>query len=172
MVYGRRRRSFRAAPRAIVRTYKKVLNFAPASHGAGVKVNFDLVVGVDNLAVGSTGVTDATVPTGSIVDFIEIQYGVANLAAVACFVHVTMQSRLSGQPATITPNVVGGNPQRNQVHHQEMRSLGQGQNATFVYKWRVPKHLRRIREGSIFSFVIMGTTAITDSCQVIYKLKQ
>ncbi len=162
----------RMAPRAIVRTYKKVLNFAPASHAAGLKVNFDVVVGVDNLSVGSTGVTDATVPTGSIVDYIEIQYGVVNLAAVACYIHISMQSRLSGQSATIAPNLIGGNPQRNQVHHQEMRSLGQNQNATFVYKWRVPKHLRRIREGSVFSWVILGTTAVTDSCQVIYKLKQ
>ncbi len=166
-----RRRMVRRAPRTIVKTYKKVLNFAPASHAAGLKVNFDLVIGFDSTSPGQGSATDNTVPTGSIIDFIEIQYGVVNLAAAACFIHISMQNRLSGQSATIAPNVIGGNPQRNQVLHQEMRSIGQNQNATFVFKWRVPKHLRRIREGSIFTFVILGTTAITDSCQVIYKIK-
>ncbi len=158
-------------PRVIVKTYKKVLNFAPASHAAGLKINFDLVVGVDSISPGQLGVTDATVPTGSIIDFIEIQYSVINLAAVSNFIHVSMQNRLSGQAATISPNVIGGNPQRNQVHHQEMRSIGQNQNQNFVFKWRVPKHLRRVREGSIFSWVILGTAIQTDSCQVIYKIK-
>ncbi len=155
----------------MVKTFKKVLNFAPASHGAGVKVNFDLAIGIDAIAPLQSGPTDSSVPTGSIIDYIEIQYGVVNLSAVACFIHTSIQSRLAGQPATIAPNVVGGDPQRNQVYHQEMRSIGQGQNATFVFKWRVPKMIQRIREGSIISFVILGTAAITDSCQVIFKMK-
>ncbi len=148
-----------------------MLNFAPASHGAGVKVNFDLAEGVDSISPNQSGPTDDLVPTGSIIDYIEIQYGVVNLAAAACFIHTSIQSRLSGQGATIAPNVIGGDPQRNQVYHQEMRSIGQGQNATFVYKWNVPKHIQRIREGSNLTFVILGTAAITDSCQVIYKMK-
>ncbi len=139
-----RRRFRRSAPKVIVKTYKKVLNFAPASHSAGAKINFDLVIGVDSISPGQTAVTDNNVPIGSIIDYIEIQYGVVNLAAAACFIHTSIQSRLSGQAATVAPNVVGGNPQRNQVYHQEMRSIGQNQNATFVYKWKVPKHIRRI----------------------------
>ncbi len=155
----------------MIRTFKKVLNFAPASHGAGVKVNFDLVQGVDSSTAGQTSATDPVVPTGARVTYIEIQYGVVNLAAAACFVHTSMQSRLSGQSATVAPNVGGGDDQRNQVYHQEMRSIGQNQNATFVYKWKVPRRIQRIRDASIFSFVILGTTAITDSCQVIYKFE-
>ncbi len=169
-----RRRRFRRNPmsRAVVRTYKKVLDFAPASHGAGTKVNFDFVVGTDSIASGQTSVTDATVPTGCILDYVEIQYSVANLAAVAAFIFVSLQNRVSGQSATVSPRTVGGDDQRNQVHHQMLRSIGEGQNMTFVYKWRVPKHLKRIRENSIYSWVIESPVAITDACQVIYKYKQ
>ncbi len=166
-----RRSMRRSAPRSIIKTYKKVLNFAPASHGAGVKVNFDFAIGIDSISNNQGSPTDSNTPTGSIIDYVEIQYGVVNLAAAACFIHISLQSRRAGQTATIAPNVVGGNAQRNQVYHQEMRSIGQNQNATFVLKWKVPRLIQRIREGDVLSFVILGTTAITDSCQMIFKMK-
>jgi len=167
--YRLRRRS---APRAIVRTYKKVLNFAPASHAAGTKIDFRVAFGVDSLAVGQTGPTDDAVPTGSIIDYIEFQFGAINLVSASAFMHTSIQNLMSGQSATIAPNVIGGNSQRNQVYHQEMRSIGQNQNATFVYKWKVPKHLRRMREGSALFLTILCTNVWSDTLQVIYKIKQ
>ncbi len=164
-----RRRS--RGPRTIIRSYKKVLNFAPVSSGAGVKFDHGLAAGADSVPLGQTGPTDNTVPTGSIIDYIEIQWGVSNLAAASNFVHITVQNLVSGQAATVSPILVGGNPQRNQVHHQEMRSIGQGQNMTFVYKFKVPKMLQRMREGSQWFFTVLGTAAYTHSCQVIYKVK-
>ncbi len=152
--------------------YKRVLNYAAASHAAGTKINFVIAVGIDSISNNQSGPTDTNVPTGNIIDYVEIQYGAINLAAVACFVHTSMQVLLTGQTATVAPNVVGGNPQRNQVFHQEMRSLGQGQNATFVYKWRVPKHIRRLKEGMTLAFTVLGTAATTDSCQIIYRTKE
>ncbi len=162
----------RRVQRPIIRTYKKVLNFAPTSRAAGAKVDFDITLGVDSIAIGQTGVTDNVVPTGCIVDYIEFQYGVVSLAAVSCYTHISIQSLISGQSATISPNVVGGNPQRNQVFHQEMRSIGEGQNATFKLKWKVPKHIQRMKEGSRIEFTTLSTGAVTDSLQVIYKVKQ
>ncbi len=120
---------------------------------------------------GQTTAFDPVCPTGAVIDFIDTYYVVANLSAVFDGCHFSVQNRLSGQGATVSPNVVGGNPQRNQVHHQELRSLGEGQNMTIHYRWRVPKHIRRVREGSIFSIVTLNTAAVTDSCQVIYKVK-
>ncbi len=107
MPYRRRRMS--RAPRSIVRTYKKVLNFAPASSGAGVKFDYSAVNGVDGVALGQTSATDQNVPTGSIIDYFEFQFAVVNLAAVACFIHITIQNLVSGQAATVPPNLVGGN---------------------------------------------------------------
>ncbi len=167
----RRRMSRRSAPRAIIKTYKKVLNFALASHGAGTKINFDFAIGIDSVSNNQGSPTDATTPTGNIIDYIEIQYGVVNLAAAACFIHVSLQSRRSGQSTTVPPNLVGGDDQRNQVYHQEMRSIGQNQNATFVMKWKIPKMIQRVREGDVLSLVILATTAVTDSCQMIFKMK-
>ncbi len=172
MAMPRHYRRSRRGPRSIVRTYKKVLNFAPASSGAGTKVDFDITFGVDSLAIGQTGPTDNVVPTGAIVDYIEFQYGVVNLAATANFTHISIQSLLSGQAATVSPNVVGGNPQRNQVFYQMMRSNGQGQNSTYVIKWRVPKMMQRMREGSRIELTVLNTAAVTHSLQVIYKVKQ
>ncbi len=165
-------RRSRRVPRNIVRTYKKVLNFAPTSQSAGTKHNFDIMVGADSTAIGQTGPVDAVCPTGSIIDYVDIYYVVANLVSVFCGVHFSVQSRLSGQGATVAPNVVGGNPQRNQVYHQELRSIGEGQNMTIHYRWKVPKHIQRVRESSVWSIVLLNTAASTDSCQVIYKCKQ
>ncbi len=162
----------RSRPRIFNTTYKKVLNFAPSSHASGTKVDFQVVNGVDSVALGQTGPTDAAVPTGSIIDFITFQFGAINLGTGSLFMHTTIQNLLSGQSATVDPILVGGNPQRNQVHHQENRSLGADQNATFVYRFKVPKSLRRIREGSQWFLTVKGLAAWTDNLQVIYKIKR
>ncbi len=166
------RRIRRSAPRSYPKTYKKVLNFAPASHGANLKIDFELANAVDSVAIGQTGPTDANVPTGSTIDFITIQFAAINLGAGSLFMHTTIQNLISGQSATVDPILVGGNPQRNQVHHQENRSLGANQNATFTYRFRVPKSLKRMKEGSRWFLTVKGLNAWTDNCQVIYTVKQ
>lgn len=162
----RRRRA--SMPRTVVQSFKKVLNFAPTSQSAG-KHNFDLVKGVDSTAAGQTGVTDADVPTGSVVRFIEIQFNVINLVSVAAFTWISIQSRRSGQSATVDPRVVGGNPQRNQVYYQMQRMSGPDQNNNYVIKFKVPAKYSRIREGDIWSLVVNSDQVTTDACQVIYK---
>ncbi len=157
--------------RVFGRSFKKVLNFAPASHGA-IKVDFQLVQGVDSATMGQSAPTDDVVPTGCTVDWIEIQYGVVNLTALSNFIHVSIQNLVSNQASTIDPALVGGNNQRNQVHHQEVRSCAPNQNMTFNLKFRVPKQLRRVREGSKWFFTVKGSNSYTDVCQVIYKMKQ
>ncbi len=165
MPFHRRRSRPRMGP--VVQSYKKVLNFAPASHSAG-GFNFTLVTGVDSISGGQGTPTDALVPTGSIVKFIEIQYAVQNLTALANFMFVSVQSLNSGQ-TVIAPNVVGGNPQRNQVHYQMVRGTGPNQNSNYVIRFKIPKKYQRVREGSSWNFRVESTTTFSDVVQVIYK---
>ncbi len=168
MPFRRRRSMRRSQPRAVVQSFKKVLNFAPSSHASGLKVDFVLSLGTDSVAAGQTGVTDAAVPTGSIITEFVIQYSAANLAAVTLFQHISMQ-RLDTTQVTLSPNVTGGSPQRNQVMFMGMRSIGQGQNMNWEIRYKVPKKFQRVKEGSFWVFTILGTAANIDSCQVIYK---
>jgi len=168
MVFRRRaRRSAMSYPK----TYKKVLNFAPSGRASSVKVDFLMVDGKDSISPGQTAVTDANVPTGSVIDYIDIYYCVSNLGATALFQTVSIQNLISGQSDTIDPRVVGGNSQRNQVHHQEIRGIGQNQNATFHFRFKIPKNLRRVREESKWLLTVIGNNAWNDVCQVIYKIK-
>ncbi len=165
------RRRARRMPMSYPKTYKKVLNFAPSGRASSVKIDFLLVQGADSISPGQTGVTDALVPTGSIIDYIDIYYAVGNLTAAALFHTVSIQNLIANQSATVDPRVVGGNPQRNQVHHIELRGIGQNQNATFHYRFKVPKSLRRVKEDSKWFLTVIGNNAWNDVCQCIYKIK-
>ncbi len=158
----------RSAPQAIVQSFKKVLNFAPAGHSAGLKIDNVLALGTDSVAAGQTGVTDPAVPTGSIIKAFVIQYAVSNLVGVSAFQHISIQS-LKPSQGSISPNVVGGNPQRNQVYFQSMRVVGPNQNANYNFVFKVPKKYQRVREGDNWLFTVLNTAAVTDSLQVIYK---
>lgn len=169
MAYGRRRkRSTMRSARNVIQSYKKVLNFAPASHAASTQIANVLTNGVDSVAAGQTGPTDANIPTGAIVTEIEIQYSVTNLVSVSAFLHLTIQRVHFGQGA-IAGNAVGGNAQRNQVHYQCMKSLGQNQNNNYVFKFKVPKKFQRVRESDTWIFSTLCDQIWTDSIQVIYK---
>ncbi len=169
MAYGRRRTRRSTRPMAVVQSYKKVLNFAPTSRAASTQVNYELVKGTDSVAAGQTGPTDAAVPTGSIIKSIEIQYTDQNLVNIASFLHVCIQRRLSGQAASVGCNVVGGSPQRNQVHWQSLRTIGQNQNVVIVKRFKIPAKYQRVREGAIWEFSNLASTIHTNACQVIYK---
>ncbi len=156
-------------PRPVIKTYKKVLNDAAASRAAGTTIELDLVVGIDSVAMGQTGVIDATVPTGAIVKFIEIQYAATNLVDTSDFIHIAIQKLHSGQ-TKVSPATVGGNPQRNQVFYQKLMSVGQGQSAYWTIKFKIPKKFQRIREGDKWVWTRIFSAVTTDITQVIYKV--
>ncbi len=164
----RRRMRRSSGPRPVIQSFKKVLNFAPISQSAGSTITRVLVDGTDSVAAGQTGVTDSDVPTGAIIKYIEIQWAVNNLVNTSCFMNMTIQLLHSGQFA-ISPLVVGGNPQRNQVYHQQLFSIGQSQNSNHIYRFKVPKRVQRVREGDLWVFAHNGSAIHTDSMQVIYK---
>lgn len=166
-----RRRVRRSQPRNIVQSFKKVLNAAPGSRAADTLIAFTAVTGTDSVAAGQTGVIDSAVPTGSIVEFIEFQLGMVNLISVSCFIHVAIEQTHSGQ-SVVDPRVVGGDPQRNQVFHQQMFTIGQNQNSNHIFRFKVPRKFQRVREGDTWQLVTVGDVVHTSACQTIYKFKR
>ncbi len=166
--FGRRvRRS--SGPRAVIQSFKKVLNFAPTSHAAAADITFTAVVGTDSVAAGQTAITDTQVPTGSVVKYIEWQLSASNLVSINNFLHWSVQSLYGGQSAFIAANVVGGSNQRNQVFKQGLRVLGQNQNTNITIKFKIPRKFQRVREGGQWALQITADAVWTDACQVIYK---
>ncbi len=169
MVFRRRRGRMRARSLGnVVQSYKKVLNFAPTSRAAAATIVQVLVQGVDSTAAGQTGPTDPFVPVGSIVKYIEIQFSWTNLVLVSLFTHFAIQHLRSGQ-AAVSPLLVGGDPQRNQVHLQLMKSLGQTQNGNLTIKFRIPPKYQRVRDGDKWDLVFNGNAVYVQATQVIYK---
>ncbi len=163
---GSRRRS--SMPRPVIQTFKKVINHAPASRTVTTVHNFLASTGVDSIAAGQTGVTDVNVPTGSRIDFIEFQFNFSNLVSQAAYFWVSIQRAHTGQPF-ISSRVVGGNPQRNQVHRQMQYIVGQDQNSNHVWKFKVPKKFGRVREGDSWGLTIESDIVHNSACQIIYK---
>ncbi len=153
--------------RPVTQSFKKVLNVAPISRSAGTFTT-SLVFGQDSVAAGQTSVTDSNVPTGSIVKYIEIQHSCGNAGTAPAFVWIAIEYILEGQ-AIITPNLVGGNPRRNQVFHQTMFQLGPDQSNSRTYKFKVPKNFQRVREGMSWQFVREYDVTTSEAVQVIYK---
>lgn len=154
----------------MVKTYKKVLDFAPTSVIAG-RFDHPLAVGVDALAMGQTGPTDANVPTGTRVDEIYVNFMSSNIVGGALFQYISMQYTLTGQ-TSIDPRVVGGNPLRNQVMYQDAYSIGINQNANRSFKFKVPRRFQRIKEGMSIILVTNATNTTTKAVQIIYVAKQ
>ncbi len=152
------------------KTYKKVLNFAGESHAASAKIDRFMAVGVDSIAIGQTGPTDANVPTGSRITSILIKLAASNVISIQSFMHITVQHLHSGQ-GTISPLVVGGNPQRNQVHHQDLRNMSVQSNFNYSYLFRIPKKYQRMREGDSWSFTYACDQIWTDVSQIIYTVE-
>ncbi len=164
----RRRRSGRSMPSQVIQSYKKVLNYAPTSHAASTVINTPLSLGVDSVAAGQTGPTDASVPTGAIITSILIQCSLGNLADLVSFFNYTIQRKLSGQ-SNVSSILVGGNPLRNQIHKQGQVTMGQNQNRDITILFKVPKPYQRVREGATWDFNFIGNTIFTSTVQVIYK---
>ncbi len=168
MVFRRSSRRRMSMPRAIVQSYKKVLNEAGSTRVGSTSIVTVVATGVDSIAAGQTSVADANVPTGCVIKYFEIQWSYANPTAGVIFLHTTIQKTHSTQ-AVVGPNVVGGNPQRNQVFHQSMRAISLNQNGNAVFRFKVPKQFQRMREGDNWKFVRIGDAAFTDAVQIIYK---
>ncbi len=151
------------------KTYKKILNFAPVTEGAGAIVHKLLVNGVDSISPGQLGVTDATVPTGAIITHIEIQFVVTNLVSVFAALNIAIQYTLQSQ-SPIDPRVIGGNQQRNQVFFQSMRAIAKDQNQTLIIRFKIPKSFQRVKEGMQWHFSHVTGPASSDAAQVIYKM--
>ncbi len=154
----------------MIKTYKKVLDFANTSQTVAVHTDV-LTSGVDSVAIGQTGPTNASIPTGSNVKYIEIMYSAYNGVNAAVFLHFSLQLLHTGQ-SVVDPRVVGGNPQRNQVMHQAMTNIGQLQTFSRKFKFKIPKRFWRIREGDSWNFVYFNSAAVNDVKQVIYKVYQ
>ncbi len=161
---GGRRRS---GPRAVVQSYKKVILFAEATFTAGFQSEI-IVDGKDSLAAGQTSATDANVPTGCIVRFIEVQFAAHNPAESACYLNCTLMYTLSGQ-GVIDPDTVGGNDRRNQILHMDLFSVGGFQNSTHKFKFKIPPKFQRVREGMQWRLVWNNSATINRKVQMIYK---
>ncbi len=157
-------------PRPVIKSYKKVLNFAGASQAVGNHVDV-LTNGLDSVAIGQTGPTDPGVPTGSSIRFIEIQYSAYNGINTAAFLHFSIQL-LHANQTFVDPRLVGGNPQRNQVLHQALTNVGQLQTFTRKFKFKIPKRFQRVREGDRWEFVYHNDQSVNDIKQIIYKVYQ
>ncbi len=127
-----------------------------------------MATGVDSVAAGQTGVIDPNCPTGCVIKFFEIQTAIQNLTGGATFIHFIIQRTHSGQSA-LAANIVGGNPQRNQVFFQKLVGLGTDQNGNWTFRFKVPKKYQRLREGDNWSFGSTVDTSHSSATQVIYK---
>lgn len=162
------RRSRRRSLGNVIQSYKKVLNIAPTSRAASTDHLILLVRGQDSVAAGQTSVTDANVPTGAIIKFIEIEYSAVNLVDVSAFHHLSVQRTDSGQ-SPISSNAVGGDPQRNQVHLQAMMSLAPSQNNNRKILFKIPAKFQRVKEGSSWWYTYTCDQVFSDAIQIIYK---
>ncbi len=153
--------------RPVVQSYKKVMVFAEASFTAGFQTEL-LVQGADSVAAGQTSATDAIVPTGSILKYIEIQFCARNAAAAALYLNCTIQYKLAGQ-VFLDPDSIGGSAQRNQVMHMDLFSIGTDQNSTHKFRFKVPKGFQRIRENTQWGLVWNSSGSVNRKAQAIYK---
>ncbi len=161
---GGRRRGMKA----VIQSYKKVINHAPASTAAGVNRDMILVTGVDSVAAGQTSVTDSSVPTGAIVKFIDIKLVVGNSTLANVFCHVAIMYTLTGQ-GVVSPLTVGGSALRNQVLHQDMFAVQQSQNTNKLYRFKIPKQFQRVREGRVWRIIVNADLLTSSAVQAIYK---
>ncbi len=152
----------------VIQSFKKVINHAPASRTVTTIHVFNISTGEDSVAAGQTSVTDVSVPTGSVMRAVEIQYSVSQLVSQAAYFWTTIQRLESGQ-AQISGRTVGGNPQRNQVHRQGQFMVGDDQNSNHVIRFPIPKRFQRVKDGSKWIFTIESDVVHNSAVQIIYK---
>ncbi len=154
-----------------MRIYKKILNYGIATTNALVADTF--VKGVDSIALGQTGPSDADVPTGSQVHGVRIMAGFGNQSTtVAMHIGVCVQYLLAGQSNNVDPLAQGGNNQRNQVIKSWMFVLAPLEHRNIDVYVKIPKKFSRIREGTLWRFVHSSAGVNrTYADQMIVKVK-
>ncbi len=157
----------RMVVRPSIQSQKVVINHAAASFVAGTIVQ-GMSVGTDSVAAGQTGPTNTQVPTGSRIAAFNIRFAAVNIVGGALFLHIAIQLVHNAQ-TVVDPQLVGGNPQRNQVFYQDMRSIGINQNMNWAILFKIPKRFQRVREGDRWEFVWKATNTVTATNQIIYK---
>ncbi len=153
----------------MITTFKKIINFAPASFTAGFN-NQVLISGKDNISPKQTSATDGECPTGSRVKYMEIQFCVSNVVSAPCYINCSVQYIIAGQTFN-DPDVLGGDPQRNQVLHQDLFTVGANQNSTHKFKFKIPPKYQRIRENMQWAMVWSTNVSVNQTSQTIYKLE-
>ncbi len=161
------RRGRNSGMRAVIQSYKKVIDIIPVSVPASF-TNENLVIGVDSIAAGQTSNIDPNVPTGAIIKYIEVHHALANATAGNVIVDTAFQYTVNNATG-IDPVTVGGSTARNQVLHMSKFAVGPNQNQNRIYKFKIPAKFQRVREGRrwVFSFRLSGT--LTHSLLAIYK---
>ncbi len=165
-----RRMGRRNGARPVVKSYKKILNHLEAGYGAGFR-SIECVVGVDNSTTGQTSITDGTVPTGSIIKYVEVQFSLTNVTAANIYVNTTFGYTLAAQ-VPIDPVLLGGNPQRTQIIHVSQNGIGQNQNFNRTFRYKIPPQFQRIKEDMKWQFTWRNNASVNAQTQVIYKLYQ
>ncbi len=171
MFHSRGNRGFRKRAGSslgrVIQSYKNVIFLVNASFGAGFTTD-QIVHGVDSVAAGQTSATFTDIPTGSIIKQFEVQFCAYNLTTAPLFINCSIQYKLSGQ-SFIDPNTVGGSPQRNQVLHMEMFTVGINQNSTHKFKFKIPQKFQRVREGMRWGMTWANSGSVNRQTQIIYK---
>lgn len=150
----------------VINSYKQVAVDGPASRAAATNITHNVAIGIDDYS-GPTA-NNNEVPTGAVIKNITFLLCFTNLVSVSALLHLNIELKLSGQ-SSVTPGVVGGNPQRNQVYHTMMKFLGQNQNHNFVVNFKIPKRVQRVREGNVWQLVYRCDTVFASATQAIYK---
>ncbi len=167
-MYHRRSRRRSSPVRPVINSIKTVINIAPASRAAATDFPIPMSTGDISVAPGQTTTSDSGVPIGSHIKFIEIQYAITNLVAISMFVNMCIQLTRAGQ-SPVSPLTVGTSMQRNQVHYQQLFSVGKEQNSNHVWRFKVPRRFQRVREGDVWNFSRNASATFTEATQIIYK---
>ncbi len=157
----------RMAMRPNIKSYKKILYFAPVSVVPGL-TNDILVTGADSLSPGQANQTDGLVPTGSNLKLLDIQFNMINTSQQTVSIVMSLQHLRAGQSA-IDPRIQGGNPQRNQVHFTKSLFVGENQQVNTHIRFRVPNKFQRVREGDVWAWTYVTDNPVETQNLVIYK---
>ncbi len=154
--------------RPVIQSMKYVVEEAPAALAAAANNDLVISTGEDAVAAGQSSVVDTGLPTGSIIKAINIDFAIQNLVLIAGFYWLSIQLVRANQ-AIISPRAVGGNPQRNQVFFQAMRSIGQQQNGNFHKLFKIPGRFQRVRDGDEWHLVVQSDVITTQAAEFVYK---
>ncbi len=156
-------------PRSTVRSAKYIVVEGPVSEAAGI-IAVPFIKGVDNAALGQSGVTDFDVPVGAKVAKVEIFMPKVNLGSgTANFIHWTLQRTSTGQ-SVVNPITAGGSPLRTNIMLTGVLGLGAGQNNQLHVTFKIPPKYQRIADGQVWQIVHDNGLVVSATYMFIYKI--